>query len=83
MRKSFDHVSIYDPRLIAARGHALAYPVGAREIQGLRLDAVTRLGARFDVRRFHDAVLANGPVPLTTLGTLIAQWISRERAQPR
>ncbi|MDP9224463.1 MAG: DUF885 domain-containing protein [Actinomycetota bacterium] len=68
---------------IAAPGHALAYPVGAREIQRLRLDAMTRLGARFDVRRFHDAVLANGPVPLTTLGTLIAQWISRERAQPR
>lgn len=68
---------------IGAPGHALAYPVGAREIDRLRRDAMVQLGSRFDVRRFHDAVLANGPVPLTTLREIIAQWIARERAQSR
>lgn len=66
---------------IGAPGHALAYPVGTREIDRLRRDAMVQLGSRFDVRRFHDAVLANGPVPLTTLRAIIAQWIARERAQ--
>ena len=61
---------------IGAPGHALAYPVGARAIDRLRKDAMTRLGSRFDVRRFHDAVLANGPVPLSTLREFITQWIA-------
>jgi uncharacterized protein (DUF885 family) len=68
---------------IAAPGHALAYPVGAREIDRLRRGAMMQLGSRFDVRRFHDALLANGPVPLATLRVTVAQWISRERTQFR
>jgi len=68
---------------IAAPGHALAYPVGARAIDRLRRDAMLQLGSSFDVRRFHDAVLANGPVPLTTLRGTITQWIARERTQLR
>ncbi|MDQ6768861.1 MAG: DUF885 domain-containing protein [Gemmatimonadota bacterium] len=64
---------------IAAPGHALAYPIGAREIDRLRRDAMLQLGSRFDVRRFNDAVLANGPVPLATLRVIIAQWITREQ----
>lgn len=68
---------------IAAPGHALAYPVGARAIDRLRRDAMLQLGSRFDVRRFHDAVLANGPVPLMTLRGTIAQWIAREQTQLR
>ena len=68
---------------IAAPGHALAYPVGARAIDRLRRDAMLQLGSRFDVRRFHDAVLANGPVPLTTLRGTVAQWIAQERTQSR
>jgi uncharacterized protein (DUF885 family) len=68
---------------IAAPGHALAYPVGSRAIDQLRRDAMRQLGSRFDVRRFHDAVLENGPVPLMTLRGIIAQWITRERARSR
>jgi len=68
---------------IAAPGHALAYPVGARAIEQLRRDAMLQLGSRFDVRQFHDAVLANGPVPLVTLRQLVAQWIARERVKSR
>ena len=68
---------------IAAPGHALAYPVGARAIDRLRRDAMLQLGSRFDVRRFHDAVLANGPVSLTTLRGTVAQWIAQERTQSR
>ena len=68
---------------IAAPGHALAYPVGAREIDRLRRQAMLQLNARFDVRRFHDAVLADGPVPLATLRRTVAQWISQEKALTR
>ena len=66
---------------IAAPAHALAYPAGARAIDLLRRDAVLQLGSRFDVRRFHEAVLANGPVPLATLRLIIARWIEGEKAQ--
>ena len=68
---------------IAAPGHALAYPVGARELDRLRRQAMLQLNARFDVRRFHDAVLADGPVPLATLRRTVAQWISQEKALTR
>lgn len=68
---------------IAAPGHAFAYPVGARAIDRLRRDATLQLGSHFDVRRFHDTVLENGPVPLTTLRAIIARWISLERTQSK
>ncbi|MBC7790055.1 MAG: DUF885 family protein, partial [Anaerolineae bacterium] len=68
---------------IAAPAHALAYPVGARAIDRLRTDAKLQLGSRFDVRRFHDAVLSSGPVPLGTLRSIIAKWVAREQAQAR
>lgn len=47
--------------------NALAYPLGARYIEDLRRDVARRLGPRFDVRRFHDAVLESGALPLGVL----------------
>ena len=58
---------------IAAPAHALAYPVGAREIERLRQASERALGDRFDIRRFHALVLANGPLPLTLLRRLVAR----------
>ncbi len=65
-------------RYISWPGQALAYKIGELKIRALRNDAEKRLGTKFDIRRFHDAVLENGPVPLAILETQINQWITSE-----
>ncbi len=66
-------------RYIIWPGQALAYKVGQREIQALRAEAEKALGAKFDLRAFHDAVLANGAIPLETLRTAVRRWIEKAR----
>jgi uncharacterized protein (DUF885 family) len=61
-------------RYIAWPGQALAYMVGRREIRRLRAAAENRLGARFDIRSFHGAVLGSGAVPLGVLDQLVTRW---------
>lgn len=68
-------------RYIAGPGQALAYKLGELRIRALRAEAERRLGPKFDIRGFHDAVLANGSVPLDVLDTQVRAWIAaRERA---
>ena len=59
-------------RYIVWPGQALAYKVGQREIEAARRDREAALGARFDLRAFHDELLRHGPLPLSTLRTLFA-----------
>ncbi|HYN63630.1 MAG TPA: DUF885 domain-containing protein, partial [Candidatus Limnocylindrales bacterium] len=54
-------------RYLTWPGQALAYKVGQLEILKLREEGKRRLGARFDIKRFHDAVLRNGAVALQVL----------------
>jgi uncharacterized protein (DUF885 family) len=59
---------------------ALAYKIGEREIVSLRERAKVALGARFDIRRFHDAILKDGGMPLDILDAKIDRWIESEKA---
>jgi uncharacterized protein (DUF885 family) len=62
-------------RYIAWPGQALAYKTGQLEIVRLRQDAKARLGGRFDIRKFHDALLCNGAVPLEALRQVIHNYV--------
>lgn len=54
-------------RYISWPGQALAYKMGQLEILKLRKEAEQKLGSKFDIREFHDAVLRNGVLPLELL----------------
>ena len=51
---------------------------GKREIVRLRERAQHALGPRFDLRRFHHAVLRNGAIPLTVLEDEIGRWTATQ-----
>jgi uncharacterized protein (DUF885 family) len=64
-------------RYIGWPGQALAYKLGQLEILGLRREAEARLGPSFDIRSFHDFVLARGAVSLAVLRDEMRRWIAR------
>ena len=67
-------------RYIALPGQALGYLVGQREILRLREDARSRLGAAFDIRDFHSAILDHGSLPLAVLGQVVEEWAASATA---
>ncbi|MDQ5872127.1 MAG: DUF885 domain-containing protein [Acidobacteriota bacterium] len=62
-------------------GQALAYKMGSARIRELRARAERELGPAFDVRRFHDAVLGSGPMPLAVLERHVDWFIETEKAR--
>ena len=83
-----DHAALADheinteiDRYIAWPGQALAYKLGELQIRRHRREAEEKLGAKFDQRRFHDAILAIGSVPLPVLEARMTQFIADESAR--
>ena len=74
--EGLDSISGEVDRYAAVPGQATSYLVGSLEIQRLRQHAETLLGDKFDIREFHDRILANGGVTLPMLGTTVDEWIS-------
>jgi uncharacterized protein (DUF885 family) len=72
-----DFVDAEIDRYIALPGQALGYLIGQREILRLRDEARSRLGAAFDIRDFHSAILDHGSLPLPVLGQVVAEWAAR------
>jgi uncharacterized protein (DUF885 family) len=70
-------------RYISWPGQALAYKLGELTILRLRREAETTLGPKFDERRFHDAVLALGSVPLTVFEDQMHAFIRNEATRTR
>jgi len=68
-------------RYLIMPGQATAYKVGMIRIQDLRRKAETELGAKFDIKGFHDTVLGGGALPLTLLERRVDQWIASEKAK--
>jgi uncharacterized protein (DUF885 family) len=66
-------------RYISWPGQAVAYKVGGLKIEELRARAERELGAKFNVRDFHDVVLRNGSVPLDILEEQVDQYITRAK----
>lgn len=66
-------------RYIVWPGQALGYKLGELRIKALRAKAEQQLGARFDLRRFHNAVLDNGALPLDVLDQQIDAWIAQQK----
>jgi len=59
-------------------GQATSYKVGQTKWLQLRERARQKLGARFDIRAFHDMALAAGTVPVAVLETMVDEWISKQ-----
>jgi uncharacterized protein (DUF885 family) len=69
-------------RYMAMPGQACAYKVGELKILELRAQAQAALGPKFNLKEFHAVILENGGVPLTLLGQLVDEWITRVRSTP-
>jgi uncharacterized protein (DUF885 family) len=68
-------------RYTSQPGQALGYMIGALKIAELREKSKAALGPKFDVRRFHNAVIDHGALPLDVLERSIDEWIAAEKSR--
>jgi uncharacterized protein (DUF885 family) len=67
-------------RYISWPAQACSYKLGQLKIRDLRARATQQLGSKFDIRRFHDEVLAGGSLPLDVLDARIMRWAASQKA---
>jgi uncharacterized protein (DUF885 family) len=79
--KTENDIVVEIDRYIVWPGQALAYKLGELKIKELRAKARRELGDQFDIRRFHNAVLDDGPLPLGLLEKRIDLWISGQKGK--
>ena len=63
-------------RYMAIPGQALSYKIGQLKIMELRKRAQDKMGAKFDIKKFHEMVLESGVMPLALLEKKIDEWIA-------
>jgi len=68
-------------RYLVTPAQALGYKIGELKIKSLRARAKSALGDRFDLRRFHNAVIDDGGLPLDVLEARIDEWIAARKSQ--
>lgn len=68
---STEEIAVEVDRYTIWPGQALSYKVGQLEIMKLRKESQARLGAKFDLKAFHDLVLRNGSLPLSILRQIV------------
>jgi uncharacterized protein (DUF885 family) len=78
--KTDQDITVEVDRYIVWPGQALAYKLGQLKIRQLRTEAEKKLGTKFDVRKFHDAVLQSGAVPLNVLDGHMKRWMDEQAA---
>ncbi len=67
-------------RYISGPGQACSYKLGQLKIRELRGRAKQQLGAKFDLKTFHDEILSGGALPLDMLDARINRWIKAKAA---
>lgn len=68
-------------RYMAWPAQALGYKIGQLEILKLRQYSKDQLGAKFNLRGFHDEVLSGGALPMDVLSTRIHEWVAQQKMQ--
>ena len=76
--KTEHDIAVEVDRYLVWPGQALAYKIGQLKIRELRTLAEKELGQKFDLRKFHDAILLQGALPLTVLEAHIKAFIQSE-----
>lgn len=77
--KTLQDITVEVDRYIVWPGQALGYKMGQIRLRELRASAEAALGETFDIRAFHDEVLASGAVPLDVVEARVNAWVERTR----
>ncbi|WP_351000320.1 DUF885 domain-containing protein [Shewanella sp. TB7-MNA-CIBAN-0143] len=77
---SMHNVTTEIDRYISWPGQALSYKIGELTIKRLRAKSEKALGKNFDIRKFHDAILENGSIPMSVLEQMVDEFIASQKA---